>query len=111
MSLSFVSEKIPLQRNAEGVVRVSSTRVTLDSVIAAFKDGATAEEIAHRYPTLDLADVYRVIGYYLSHSSEIEDYLHDRSNRSGAVRNENETRFDPAGVRDRLLARGGSSMP
>lgn len=105
MSLSFVSDKIPLQREADGVIRVGSTRVTLDTVIAAFKEGATAEEIVQRYPTLDLADVYRVIAYYLSHSTEIEDYLLERYKQSELIRKENEARFDPSGVRDRLLAR------
>lgn len=105
MSLSFASEKIPLQRDADGVIRVSATRVTLDTVIAAFKEGATAEEIVQRYPTLDLADAYRVIAYYLSHSSEIEDYLQERTKQSELIRKEHEARFDPSGVRDRLLAR------
>jgi len=60
----FISpEIIPLQADADGVIRVAGTRVTLETLIAAFSDGATAEEIVQQYPSLTLADVYSVIGY------------------------------------------------
>ena len=91
--------------DATGVVRISGTRVTLDTVIAAFKDGATAEEIVHQYPSLGLADVYFVIGHYLRHPEEVETYLQQRKAQADAVRKHNEMRFDPQGLRDRLLAR------
>lgn len=57
-------ETLPLEMDAHGVIRVGKTRVTLDTVVAAFDEGATAEEIVQQYPTLLLADVYSVIGYY-----------------------------------------------
>ena len=84
---------------------MGKTRVTLDTVVSAFVRGATAEEIAHQYPSLDLADVYSVIGYYLRRRSEIEDYLRQRQQQSEEIRKGNEARFDPHGVMDRLLAR------
>ena len=84
-------------------MRVGGTRVTLDTVVAAFLEGATAEEIA--YPVLALADVYAAIGYYLRHRSEVEAYLDQRRQAGERVRGENAARFDPAGIRARLLAR------
>lgn len=77
----------------------------LDTVVAAFDEGATAEEIVQQYPTLSLADVYSVLGYYLQHRQEIEAYLVRRRERSAVVRQQNEERFDPVGIRARLLAR------
>ncbi len=100
-----VTDVIPMELDTAGVVRVGGTRVTLDTVIAAFKDGATAEEIVHQYPSLALADVYSVIGHYLRRSEEVEAYLQQRKAQADAVRKQNEMRFDPDGVRDRLLAR------
>jgi len=91
--------------DADGVMRVGGTRVTLDTVVAAFEEGATAEEIAHQYPSLNLADVYAVIGYYLRQRPEIEAYLRQRQRQAKDIRQQNESRFDPHGVRDRLLAR------
>ena len=105
MSLVVTDQPIPLTSDSHGVVRISNTRVTLDTVIAAFQEGATPETIAQQYPALTLADVYAVIGYYLHHQPEVDAYLQERRQKSARVRQENEARFDPGGVRDRLLAR------
>jgi len=102
---SAVTENIPLRTDAAGVVRVGNTRVTLDTVVSAFRDGATAEEIVQRYPSLNLADIYHVIGYYLRRTSEIDAYLQKRTSDAEVSRKQNEARFDPSGVRARLLAR------
>lgn len=50
----------------------------LDTVVAAFEQGATPEEIGLRYDTLDLADVYAAIAYYLRHRDEVGAYLRAR---------------------------------
>src|SRR4051794_33643607 len=105
MSLQVTAEPAPLASDADGVMRVGSSRVTLDTVVAAFREGMTPEGIVEQYPSLRLAEVYSVIGYVLSHPEEVETYLRDRQRLAEAVRQENEARFDPAGVRDRLLAR------
>ncbi len=96
---------IPFEIKANGVAFISGTRVTLDSLIYSFLEGATAEEIVQRYPSLDLADVYSAIGYYLHNRSEIDEYLQRSIAESVAVKRENESRFAPEGIRDRLLAR------
>ncbi|MBA2377847.1 MAG: DUF433 domain-containing protein [Actinomycetota bacterium] len=105
MTLTFISERVPLAVDRDDVARVGGTRVTLDVVVAAFREGATAEEIAQQYPSLRLADVYSVVGYYLRHRDEVEEYLRERERRADLVRRENEARFDPEGVRDRLASR------
>ncbi|NJN97961.1 MAG: DUF433 domain-containing protein [Anaerolineales bacterium] len=105
MSLVIVETPVPLKTDVDGVVRVGSSRVTLDTVIAAFTEGATAEEIVAQYPSLSLADVYAVIGYYLQQRAGVEAYLSQRRQLAADVRQHNETRFDPDGIRDRLLAR------
>lgn len=105
MTLAIVAEPTPLKLNADGVVLVENTRVTLDTVVAAFLEGATAEEIVEQYPSLQLADVYSVISYYLRRKNEVDDYLKIRQDRAMQVRQENERRFNPIGIRDRLMAR------
>ena len=105
MTLVLTAEPIPLALDRDGAMRVGGTRVTLDTVVAAFKRGATAEEIVYQYPTLDLADVYAVIGCYLRKTLEVEAYLDQQAAEAGEIRRQNEARFDPSGVRDRLLAR------
>jgi uncharacterized protein (DUF433 family) len=105
MSLQLPAEPAPLVSDEDGVVRVGSSRVTLDTVVVAFREGMTPEGIVEQYPALRLAEVYSVIGYILSHPAEVETYLCDRQRLAEAVRRENEARFDPTGVWDRLLAR------
>ncbi len=105
MSLKIETERVPLQADSHDVVRVAGTRVTLDLVIAAFKEGATAEEITYRYPVLQLADVYSVLSYYLRRQQEIETYLVQRQQIAQQIRRENESHFKPGSIRDRLLAR------
>ena len=107
MSLSntLSAQPAPIQTDADGVARVGGTRVTLDTVVAAFHGGATAEEIVQQYSTLELGDVYAVIAYVLRHRPEVDAYLEARRRPRGAVRVDNEARFDPRGIRDRLLAR------
>ena len=98
-------DAIPLATDADGVIRVSGTRVTLDIIVAAFQDGATPEEIAQQYPSVPLGDIYQVIGYFLRHPQEINAYLLRRRQDAEAVKADNERRWSPDGVRDRLLAR------
>jgi uncharacterized protein (DUF433 family) len=105
MALAIVAEPAPLETGTDGVVRIGKTRVTLDTVVAVFQQGTTAEEIVYRYPSLKLADVYATIAFYLKHQPEVETYLERRQQQAQEVRKINEARFDPQGLRDRLLAR------
>ena len=105
MTLLTTTEPVPLMSDPDGIIRVGKTRVTLDTIVAAFADGATAEEIVQQYPSVLLADVYTVIGYYLRRRAEIDAYLSRRQQQAAVTQRENENRFDPAGIRERLLAR------
>ncbi|MGA7240521.1 MAG: DUF433 domain-containing protein [Bryobacteraceae bacterium] len=98
-------ETLPLAGDADGVIRVARTRVTLETLVGAFQDGATAEEIAQQYPSVSLADIYQIVGYYLRHKAEVEAYLSRCQRTSEAIREENERRWRPEGIRARLLAR------
>lgn len=104
-------EPIPLSADADGVIRLARTRVTLDTVTEAFAQGATAEEIAQQYPSLSLADVYSVLGHILHHRAEVADYLAKRDRQRASTQKEIERRFDPLGVRARLLTRLPAGNP
>jgi len=110
MSLSLETKPVPLTRDEQGVLRVGSTRVPLDTVIFAYKQGSTPEEIVADYSTLDLTDVYAVITYYLQNRTEVETYLRERETQRDEVRREMDARFPQAGLRERLLARRQTSQ-
>jgi uncharacterized protein (DUF433 family) len=99
------SEPFPLETGSDGVIRVRGTRITLDTVWAAFNEGATAEEIVQQYPSLSLADTYQAIGYCLRHPTVLDPYLAKRSEGAEEIRKSNESRWRPEGIRARLLER------
>jgi len=105
VALSVVAQPIPLALDADGVYRVGGTRVTLDTVIAAFEGGSTPEEIAQDYSSLALADIYAVITYYLRERAAVDAYLKERQTKAGEVRQENLAKFDTQGLRQRLERR------
>lgn len=105
MTLAIALEPAPIATDSYGVVRVAKTRVTLDTVVRAFLEGCTAEEIGAQYPSLELSDIYLVIGYYLRHQDEVNAYLKDRQHQAEIIQQEAEQRFNPVGIRERLLAR------
>ena len=105
MEIKIAPEIAPLQIKEDCVIRVGNTRVTLDTVISVFKQGTTAEEIAYRYPSLSLADIYSAIAFYLNHQSEVEAYLRKRQQEAEEIRSINEAKANPKKLRERLIAR------
>lgn len=105
MSLTVEPQPVPLTTTPEGVVRVSGTRVPLETVVRAFHLGATPEEIVQDFPTVTLPQVYAVLAYYLAHRPEVDAYVAERATISEAARQAHEARVDPTGIRARLLAR------
>lgn len=104
MTVSISTSEFRYNLTAAGVMRVGSTRVSIDSVIHAFKQGYSPEEIALDFDSLTLGEVYSAINYYLQHKDEVEKYLAERASQEEQLRSEVETRFDPKVVRDRLLS-------
>jgi uncharacterized protein (DUF433 family) len=102
---AFDTPELPLQEDEHGVIRVGGTRVSLESVVVAFDNGASAEEIVDRYPALNLAVVYSAIAYVLANRARVDAYLVQRKARVTELRAEAEKRFSAEGFRTRLLAR------
>ena len=103
------TQTLPLRLTEDGTIRIANSRVSLESVVHHYKLGATAEQIAQKFPTLDLADVYAAITYYLNHEEAIEEYLRQQEAKGDEVQNKIES--DPqyqkksASLRARLLSR------
>ena len=58
-----------------GGLYVAGTRVSLDSVVIHFQEGASPEKIVHSFPTLKLSQVYGAIAYYLENEEMISKYV------------------------------------
>ncbi|HEY3321429.1 MAG TPA: DUF433 domain-containing protein [Planctomycetota bacterium] len=98
-------ETIPLKKDAYGVYRVGGTRVTLESVIHVYDQGAAPEDIVSAFPTLSIEDVHLVIGYYLRHPKEMAAYMKEYEEAAKKMRELCEQKFGLSGLRERLLAR------
>jgi uncharacterized protein (DUF433 family) len=99
------TDSILLATDADGVIRVRGTRVTLDTVIAAYQQGSSPEQIAQDYSVLQAEDVSAVIAYYLTHRDQVDEYLRRRNALAETVRRELEQRFPSKGLRERLMSR------
>jgi uncharacterized protein (DUF433 family) len=75
-----------VQEDEHGVLLVGNTRVMLDSVVASFEEGHTAESILDQYPALSLAEVYGAIAYYLTNRDEVRAYLQRQQAQWDALR-------------------------
>jgi uncharacterized protein (DUF433 family) len=106
MSLPFDPEPVPIRLDEGGAVRVGRTRVLFELVVHAFVSGETPETIVDSYDTLQLADVYAVIAYYLRHKEDVEEYLKEHEKRVAEIRAKIQARQgDGSDLKARLLAR------
>jgi uncharacterized protein (DUF433 family) len=74
MSKEYIEER-------DGSFFINGTRVSLDSVVYAFRRGAAPESIRRSYPLLTLEEVYGAITYYLAHQEKIDAYLKEQEAR------------------------------
>ena len=79
--------------------------MTLDAVVSAFHEGATAEEIAERFPAISLSAVYAAIAFYLQNRAELDAILGGRAAEVENTGNHLESRPDAKLFRERLLLR------
>jgi hypothetical protein len=87
-------------RTAKTAVRATWSRVSLESVIYPFLDGASPETIVDEFPTLSLEQVHGVITFYLANWAEIDAYLTETEKLWDEARR-NQSPIPPA-LRERL---------
>lgn len=95
--------------NDVGVWRVKGTRVSVDSVLHAFNnDGASPEEIAWQFDSLDLKKVYSVINYYLHNREKVDQYLFDSRKANRKIFRQIDKDFPRAALKEKLVSRRNS---
>jgi uncharacterized protein (DUF433 family) len=84
---------------------ISGTRVSLDSIVYAFRRGASPETIKSSFPALTLEQVYVAITYYLSKQTEIDEYLRQSEEAYEAARqaNHDQLRREEPELYERLM--------
>ena len=102
---ALIAEPPPLRLDEGGVLRVGATRVRLDTVVTAFQNGCTAEEIQRKYPSLQVPDIYSVLTYYFWNREKVDVYLEEHRRLAEEFRQESEARDPSEGILERLLER------
>jgi uncharacterized protein (DUF433 family) len=65
----------PYIEERDGGLYVAGTRVSLDTILINFREGASPEKIVQAFSTLKLSQVYGAISYYLENDETINAYL------------------------------------
>lgn len=94
---------VPLTLNEDGVCRVTGTRVNLESIVGAFDEGETPEEIVQNFPVLELRDVYAVITFYLRNLEPVRAYLAEQDREANRVRDSIRAEIPTNHLRARVL--------
>ena len=61
----------------DGGYWITGKRISLDSVVYAFRRGQAPEGIRRSFPLLTLEEVYGAIAFYLANQTKIDSYLVD----------------------------------
>ena len=85
----------------DGNYYVAGTRVSLDSLIQAFRRGESPETICQNFEILQLGEVYGAIAYYLGHQAGLDAYLLRQGDKWAEGRRNSPSL--PVGLRERLL--------
>lgn len=105
MSPLETTHAAPLTLWEDGSIRVGISRVTLDSIVHEFMEGATAEQIQDDFPSLSLREIYGAISYYLENEEHVGEYLQRREDEARKVRVETENRPRSEALRRRVRER------
>ncbi len=72
MSVVTAKSYVEYRQNAYWV---AGTRISLDSIVYAFRKGLSPESIVNSFPLLTLEQVYGAIAFYLGNRADIDAYL------------------------------------
>jgi uncharacterized protein (DUF433 family) len=69
--------KLPdfLEDEGYGVIRLTGHRIGLHDVIYFYREGYSAEALGCQFPTLSLAEIHKVIAFYLENQKEVDTYV------------------------------------
>lgn len=96
----------PIAWLENGAARVAGTRVPLELVLWSHKEGKRPEEVVGQFPTIQPADVYAVLAYYLRNTEEMEAYLRETQEDIEAAEAELDVRYpDRRDLAKRIAAR------
>lgn len=65
---------------------MAGKRISLDSIVYAFRRGQSPESIRRSFPLLALEEIYGAIAFYLANQAEVDEYLIREENEFETMR-------------------------
>src|SRR5271165_573794 len=94
MAMEYIEQR-------DGNYYIAGTRISLDSIVQAFRRGESPETICQNFQLLRLEEVYGAITHYLANQAEIDAYLLRQNEKWAEGRRAAEPL--PADLRARLM--------
>ena len=63
-----------LTRDPDGFIHLTGHRIGLHDVVLLYDEGYSPEMLLGHFPTLSLALIHKVLGFYLEHETEVSQY-------------------------------------
>ena len=80
---------------------VAGTRISLDSIVHAFRRGESPETICQNFELLGLEEIYGAIAFYLANQGDVDAYLIRQNEKWAEGKSDAEPL--PANLRKRLM--------
>jgi uncharacterized protein (DUF433 family) len=106
MSIPLDPIQVPLFWDDYQSLRVVGTRVHLESIIQAWNEDRTPKQIVQDYDTLKLSAVLQILGWYLDHQEQVDEYLKHQAEKAEEFRAQIEAfQPDQGSLKAKLLAK------
>lgn len=63
-----------LEQQPRGSIRLAGSRIGLEHLVEFYNQGYSPEMLLAQFPTLGLAQIHKVIGFYLDHAADVDAY-------------------------------------
>ncbi len=61
-----------LTRDSDGYVHITGHRIGVEDIVHFYNQGSSPEMLLETFPTLSLAVIHKVLGFYLDHQVEVD---------------------------------------
>jgi uncharacterized protein (DUF433 family) len=101
VKLNF-TDGVPLHETSDGNIRVIGSRITLHTLIGRFQVGDSVEEIHEGFPSVTIAEINAIIGWYLKHRAEVDEYIREVDEEGEKLLQKIESRPENIAFKERL---------
>jgi uncharacterized protein (DUF433 family) len=100
-------EGVPLTQDQDqyGSIRVTGSRVTLDTIVHRYQVGDSVEDIHDGFPTVSIAQIEAILDWYHKHQAEADEYLEEGIAAGEKLRQEIESQPEHIALLERIQRR------